>query len=185
MALLSDIKKDLSKYRRKTTFTSFLNAVLFNQSFKIVLIYRFCHKYHNNKLLWIFLYFLRRHYSTKYGVWISPHAEIGGGFCISHCFSIMIGDVSIGEDCTLFQQSTLGSIRAGRKGGFPKIGNSCVVFAGAQINGRINLGDNVVVGANSVVTHDFESNSVIAGVPAMIINKNGMEISELYTKKIQ
>ena len=30
----------------------------------------------------------------------------------------------------------------------------------------VNIGDNVIIGANSVVTHDIPSNSVAYGVPA-------------------
>lgn len=33
----------------------------------------------------------------------------------------------------------------------------------------VTLGDNVIVGANAVVTHSFPANSVIAGCPAKVI----------------
>ena len=35
----------------------------------------------------------------------------------------------------------------------------------------VSIGDFCVVGANSVVTHDVPSYSMVAGVPAMIIKK--------------
>lgn len=35
----------------------------------------------------------------------------------------------------------------------------------------VKIGDNVIIGANSVVTHSFEDNVVIAGVPAKVIKK--------------
>ena len=33
----------------------------------------------------------------------------------------------------------------------------------------VTIGDNVIIGANAVVTHSFLKNVVIAGVPAKII----------------
>jgi|LauGreDrversion4_2_1035121.scaffolds.fasta_scaffold67887_2 acetyltransferase-like isoleucine patch superfamily enzyme len=54
-----------------------------------------------------------------------------------------VADVKIGKNCW--------------------IGNSVTILAGVQ------LGDNVTVGANSVVTKSFPSNCVIAGCPAKVI----------------
>jgi serine O-acetyltransferase len=43
-----------------------------------------------------------------------------------------------------------------------------IVGAGAKILGNITIGDNSVVGANSVVTHDVPSGVVVTGIPAKI-----------------
>lgn len=50
-----------------------------------------------------------------------------------------------------------------------KIGKNVWIGDGACILPGVSLGDNVIVGANAVVTHNFPSNSVIAGCPAKII----------------
>lgn len=50
------------------------------------------------------------------------------------------------------------------------IGDNVWIGEKASIMPGVTLGDNVVVGANSVVTHSFSDNSVIAGVPAKLIN---------------
>jgi acetyltransferase-like isoleucine patch superfamily enzyme len=52
-----------------------------------------------------------------------------------------------------------------------KIGRNCWIGNGAAILAGVTLGDNVVVGANSVVTKSFPNNVVIAGVPAKIIKE--------------
>jgi len=51
------------------------------------------------------------------------------------------------------------------------IGNNCWIGDGACVLYGVTLGDNVIVGANSVVTHSFPSNSVIAGCPAKLIRQ--------------
>ena len=51
------------------------------------------------------------------------------------------------------------------------IGNDVWIGTHAIINPGITIGDRVVVGAGAVVTHDVESYSVVAGVPAKLIKK--------------
>jgi acetyltransferase-like isoleucine patch superfamily enzyme len=52
------------------------------------------------------------------------------------------------------------------------IGNNCWLGTNVVVLPEVNLGDNVVVAAGSVVTKSFESNLIIGGVPAKIIKKN-------------
>ncbi|MDP1645537.1 MAG: acyltransferase [Thiobacillus sp.] len=49
------------------------------------------------------------------------------------------------------------------------IGNGCWIGNGARIVGPLSVGDNVIIGAGSVVIKDVPPNSIIAGVPAKII----------------
>ena len=70
---------------------------------------------------------------------------------------------------TIFQGVTLGAKEMDM--GFdpalrPEIGDFVVVGAGAKILGGISLGDNVRVGANSVLLRSVPANSTVAGVPA-------------------
>ena len=52
-----------------------------------------------------------------------------------------------------------------------RIGNSCWIGANAVILPRVELGDNVIVGAGAVVTKSFPSNVVLVGNPARVIGK--------------
>ena len=51
----------------------------------------------------------------------------------------------------------------------PRIDVGCSLGADSKILGGIELGSDVVVGANSIVCEDFPNDYVIAGVPAKII----------------
>ncbi len=106
-----------------------------------------------------------------FGCEISPYAKIGKGFRVYHTAGIVIGyDCEIGDNCEIFQNVTMGeNRRITNRRIMPKIGNNVSVFSGACLVGGITIGDNVQIGANSVVTKDFGSDIVIAGIPAKII----------------
>ena len=102
---------------------------------------------------------------------ISPYAKIGKGFRIFHSSGIVIGhNCQIGDNCTILQNVTMGQNgKVKNERSMPKIGNNVSVYAGACLLGPIEIGNNVDIGANAVVTKDFGSNLVIAGVPAKIL----------------
>ncbi len=139
-------------------------------SFYAVLLYRignFFHRHHIRFLPDITKAIQLRVFSCE----ISPYAKIGKGFRVYHTAGIVIGcDCEIGDNCEIFQNVTIGENRKitnGRR--MPKVGNNVSVFSGACLVGGITIGDNVQIGANSVVTKDFGSDIVIAGAPAKII----------------
>ncbi len=53
------------------------------------------------------------------------------------------------------------------------IGNNVWIGEKVIILPGVHIGDNVIIAANSAVTHDVPSNSVIAGVPSRVINHLG------------
>ena len=56
-----------------------------------------------------------------------------------------------------------------------KIGKNCWLGFGSVVLPGVELGNNVTVGANAVVTKSFPSNVVIAGCPAKVIKKIKIE----------
>ncbi len=89
--------------------------------------------------------------------------SIGGGLFIQHGFATMLSAQSVGEDCWINQQVTVGY----RDNTFPPvIGNRVMITCGAKVLGNITVGDGAVIGANAVVIHDVEPSAVMVGVPA-------------------
>lgn len=125
------------------------------------------------------VYFIHKHYQYLTGIQLGFGAKIGGGLNFTHFSGIVIhGDTVIGDNCTIFQGVTIGSTRG--KGMPKRIGNNVIIYAGAKIITNVTIGDNVVIGANAVVTHDIPSNAVALGMPARVVSLNAKDIIRHY-----
>lgn len=105
---------------------------------------------------------------TLNGCDISPAAKIGSNFTICHTIGIVIGDgVVIGDNLIIYQNVTIGT-KDGKELIYPIIGNDVTLFASCTIAGNVRVGDNVIVGANSLVLKDIPSNHLAIGNPSYI-----------------
>lgn len=118
--------------------------------------------------------------------------EIGDGFGISgstiySTSSIKIGkNATIGANCKIVdndfhpldpKQRQLGLNEQYTKRAPIKIGDNCFIGMNSIILKGSSLGNNVIVGAGSVVCGKFPDNCIIAGNPATIIKKLDYEQS--------
>jgi len=119
-------------------------------------------------VLFKFLLVLRfRFWSVVCGADIPLNSNLGGGLLIPHPNGIVIHPAAaIGANCLIFQQVTIGT---GSEPGYPTIGSHVDVGAGAKILGGITIGDNVKIGANSVVIKSVPDNCTVVGIPGRII----------------
>ena len=95
--------------------------------------------------------------------------KIGARFYIQHGFSTIINAKSIGSNCWINQQVTVGYDFASEP---PVIGNGVRISAGAKVIGDITVGDNAIIGAGAVVVKNVEKNQIGGGVPAKVIGEN-------------
>lgn len=107
-------------------------------------------------------------FNTTYFPYGPLFESMGGGLLIAHGFSIIINCKSMGHNCTIYQQVTIGQTSTG----VPTIGDNVTIYCGAKVLGGITIGNNVIIGANAVVVKDVPDNCVVAGVPAKIIKYN-------------
>lgn len=91
-----------------------------------------------------------------------PPENIGGGLYIQHGFSTIIAARSIGENCHINQQVTIGY--NGSESSI--IGNNVTVTAGAIVIGNVSIGDNSIIGAGTVVTKDVPERAIVVGSSA-------------------
>jgi serine O-acetyltransferase len=97
---------------------------------------------------------------------INSRAQIGPGLRIHHVGPIVVGEATLGADCTLRVGNILGNRNDEQ---WPVLGDRVELGAGAQVLGGITVGDDVTVGALSLVMHDVPPKSVVAGIPARIV----------------
>ena len=139
--------------------------------------YRFAHTLHR----WGFVFVARAiSQFTRFltGVEIHPAARIGRRFFIDHGMGIIIGETAeIGDDCLLYQGVTLGGTgnQTGKR--HPSLGSRVVVGSGAKILGNITIGDDVRVGANSVVLHNVPSLSTVVGIPGRVVRRKASDMN--------
>ncbi len=96
-------------------------------------------------------------------------AQVGKGLKINHGLGTIIGArVVIGDNALLHQGITFGD----RNGGRPKILDNVKVYAGSTILGDITVGNNAVIGANSLCIISVPDNEIFGGNPAKFIKKN-------------
>jgi serine O-acetyltransferase len=101
---------------------------------------------------------------------IHPGATIGRRFFIDHGSGVVIGETTIiGDDVLLYQGVTLGGTGGERGKRHPTLGNRVVVGTGAKVLGNITIGDNVKIGAGSVVVRHVPDNSTVVGVPGRVV----------------
>jgi serine O-acetyltransferase len=108
------------------------------------------------------------------GIEIHPGARIGRRFFIDHGMGVVIGETTeIGDDVLLYQNVTLGGTGNEKGKRHPTLGNRVVVGAGAKILGGIRIGDDVKVGAGSVVVRAVPDNSTVVGIPGRVVRTRG------------
>lgn len=119
----------------------------------------------------------------KNGIEIPSSTKIGKGFSIYHPFNITINPGTIiGDNCDIHKGALIGAENRGKKSGCPTIGNCVWIGPNAVITGKINIGDDVLIAANSFVNCDVPSHSIVYGNPCII--KYAAHATEGYINRI-
>lgn len=177
--MLSTIKRGISKvkedinviYENDPAAKNLLEVILCYPGLHALIAYRFAHRLYkwNIPLIPRMISYLTRIIT---GIEIHPAAKIGRRFFIDHGDGVVIGETTvIGNDVLVYQQVTLGG--TGKESGkrHPTLENKVIVGAGAKVLGNITIGNNVRIGAGSVVIEDVPPHSTVVGVPGRIVHR--------------
>lgn len=93
--------------------------------------------------------------------------KIGKGMLIAHPYATILKAESISDNFSCIHCTTIGA----KSNGPPVIGNNVSLGIHVIIIGNIHIGNNVVVGAGSVVVKDVLDTCVVVGNPARIIKQ--------------
>ena len=162
MKFLKELYEDAKNIKEKDpACKNIIEAIILYPGFHILLFHRLAHFLYKNKLN-----FLARFVSQVgrflTGIEIHPGAKIGRRLFIDHGMGIVIGETAtVGNDCTIYHNSTLGGTGKDKHKRHPDIGNGVLVGAGAKVLGPIKVGDNVKIGANAIVLKDIPDNVTV------------------------
>lgn len=107
-----------------------------------------------------------------FGMKLDYTVKVGRRVKLEHFGGMILGAREIGDDTVLRQNTTLGIRSVDDLRAKPVLGQRVDVGAGAVIVGNIHIGDNAIIGANSVVYMNVPAGSVVMGVPGKIIGTN-------------
>ena len=147
----------------------FFQPLLFFKGFHSLQSYRVANYWYDKKLALSF--YIQSKVSEIFNVDIHPNCKIGSGIMIDHASGVVIGETAeVGDNCSIFHGVTLGGIGSKRGKRHPRVGTNTLLSANSIILGNIAIGDNVKIGAGSVVLENIPDNSTAVGIPAKVIN---------------
>ncbi len=142
---------DLFRYYGKTDAITFIKAILVNRIFRFQCVLRMCQSKSVLKYLGYFLWMCNR---SRKSIMLPRKTKIGYGLYIGHNGPVVINPaIVIGNNVNLSQFTTIGS----------------------NHNKAAIIGDNVTIGAGSVVTKCIPDNATAVGNYAKVINYNNPE----------
>jgi serine O-acetyltransferase len=112
-------------------------------------------------------YLLKRVNQFIFRAFIPPEAIIGKRLELPHGgFGVVIHkDTLIGTDAIIFHNVTIGN-------GGAIIGSRVYIGTGTVIIGKVEIGDDVTIGANCLINFDVPDGSTVVGNKATIVHKS-------------
>lgn len=166
-----DLYEDSKNIQKKDPAAkNLLQVIILYPGFHILIFHKISHFLYKHKLF--FLARLNSQIGRFFtGIEIHPGAKIGRRLFIDHGMGIVIGETAtVGDDCTIYHNVTLGGTGKDKLKRHPDIGNNVMIGCGAKVLGPIKVGNNVKIGANSTVLKDVADNVTVVKYNEIIRN---------------
>jgi serine O-acetyltransferase len=105
---------------------------------------------------------------------IGTHAKIGYRFLGIHPIGTTINANEIGDNFTISNNTVIG-VKNGKK---PSFGNNVYIGPNCIVIGGITIGNNVTIGAGTILTKSVPDNCVVIGNPAYILKQDGVRVNK-------
>lgn len=160
-----------------------LKQILTQQGLWALLQFRVASAIHRSRLphplkrpILVFCVVWRKCMEVITGISLPYTARIGRGLYIGHYGNVILNEKAVlGCFCNISQGVTIGVSGRGEKRGVPVIGNRVFIGANAVVAGAVMVGDDSVIGANSLVITEVPPASTFVGVPAVRSSDRGSE----------
>lgn len=121
------------------------------------------------KITKLFWSFLMRQCMLRTGIQIPVGTNIGPGLKIGHFGAIVINPFcKIGSNFNIAQGCLIGN-SGGKRAGVPEIGDNVVMGANSIVIGNCHIGNNVLIAPGAFVNFNVPDNSIVIGNPGVII----------------
>ena len=134
MQFLKNLYEDAKNIMKKdTACRNIIEVILLYPGFHILIVHRIAHFLYKNKFI-LMARLISQIGRFLTGIEIHPGAQIGRRLFIDHGMGIVIGETAtIGDDCTIYHNVTLGGTGKDKFKRHPDIGNNVMIGAGAKI----------------------------------------------------
>jgi len=169
----------IAYFERDPACDNYCKPFLHYKGFQATQAYRFAH------LLWedgrtALARYIQSQSSRVFGVDIHPAAKIGYGLMLDHASDIVIGETAeVGNNVSMLHGVSLGGSGASSGKRHPVVGDGVMVSCGAQLLGRIHIGEGVRIGGGSLILESVPAHVTVVGVPANIVGKPDTEFPSL------
>jgi serine O-acetyltransferase len=171
-AMREAIEADIDAcYTRDPACDKYSTPLLFFKGYQAIQAQRIAHWLWLQHRAPLALYFQNR-IACEFDVDIHPAAQIGRGIMLDHATGLVVGETAvIGDNVSLMHGVSLGGSGCCRGDRHPKIGDGVLIASGAKLLGNIRIGSGAKIAAGSVVLHDVDPHTTVAGVPAKSVGK--------------
>lgn len=123
----------------------------------------------------LYLRYINHRLATRLGFTV-PINVFGPGLHIVHYGTIVVSaEARVGKSCRIHPGTCIGE-----NNGAPIIGDNVYIGPGAKLFGNITIGNEIAIGANSVVNKSFLQKGTIAGAPAKVISSKSSIEQDLF-----
>jgi len=132
--ILKELYEDAENIKKKDPAArNILEVIILYPGFHVLVFYRIAHFFYNHKFFFIarVISQIARFFT---GIEIHPGAKIGRRLFIDHGMGIVIGETAtVGNDCTIYHQVTLGGTGKDKYKRHPDVGDDVLIGAGSKV----------------------------------------------------
>lgn len=165
----SYVLSDYYRYSGNKDFKGLLTLLEADERFRWQVVFRLSKTERYKKLISVILLLFGDIENARQRIQIPSRTQIGYGLYIGHGGPAIVNPTAIiGNNCNLSQFVTIGA----NDNAAAVLGDNVYIGPSVCLVENVRIGNNVTIGAGSVVTHDVPEGATVAGNYARVLNYN-------------